>query len=99
MAPPKLNEQMRDAIRQAWREGADPIDLQVDYDIANSTLYRVVQGIPNGRGVKSGRPRALDYTKAAQLRAQGVKVAVIASRLGVTENTVFVALRRMRVAA
>lgn len=96
MTARKLTEPMKEAIRHAWREGADPIDLQIEYDIANSTLYRVVKGVPNGRGSSPGRYRTFDYAKAKEMKARGLKAGVIAKRFGVTEGTIFAALRQLR---
>lgn len=60
-------------------------------------LYRRKRaGLPKR---KAGRKRSFDYAKAAELKAEGLQIKVIARRLGVSETSVFVALRAMRKAA
>jgi hypothetical protein len=83
---------MKDAIRKAWREGMDPFDIQEQFGIDRTSLEKIVRGIPSGR--RRGKKRQFDYDLAARLRAQGLKIGVIAQRLGVQENSIYRALRQ-----
>lgn len=72
--------------------GKSLLDIAVDFDVAISTVSRRCADIAlpvEGRG----KPRTIDYAHVARLFDAGVSKTTIATRLGVTRQTVFKVLK------
>jgi len=89
----KITEAMKEAVRDAWRKGTDPFDIQDKFNIGRTSMEKIVKGIPSGR--QPGQRRRFDYAEAARLKETGLKVRVIAKRMGVHESTIRRALRQV----
>jgi len=89
----KITDEMKVAIRDAWRKGTDPFDIQDKFNIGRTSMEKIVKGIPSGR--QPGQRRRFDYAEAVRMKASGVALCLIAERLGVHESTIRRALRQV----
>jgi len=90
----KITDSMKADILKAWQAGTDPLDIQIEFGIGQTSLEKIVKGVPSGR--RPGKRRAFDYDEAWRLRARGFRAVEIAERMGVHENSIRRALRSIR---
>jgi len=90
----RITDEMKAAILKAWQAGTNPLDIQIEFGIGQTSLEKIVKGVPSGR--RPGKRRAFDYAEAARLRDAGLKPPMIAERMGVHENSIRRALRSIR---
>lgn len=89
------------AIRTALRNGDDPVEIGLRYDVSTLTIYYIDRGVywrklpwPEGLSAREsrsgGRPRLThdDVKIIKQQILDGVKQRDLASRFGVSENTI-----------
>jgi hypothetical protein len=82
------------AIRKARVSGMSLLAIAVEFNLDVSTISRKCAGIPSG--VRPGRSRGCDYARVAEMRSKGIGPGDLAERFGVSEVTIFKAVRTHR---
>lgn len=87
MSAHPLPQEKIEAIRKARWAGASQFEISVELDVDQSTVSRYTADIPVQ--AKPGRRPCLSRQRVAQLLCQGLSVALISERLGVSRAHVF----------